>query len=353
MLQLENIAIQFGDKTVLEHVGFSLERGEIGCLLGPSGCGKTSLLRSIAGFLKPARGQIRIDNRIVSNEREQVDVKDRHIGMVFQDFALFPHLTVRENVAFGLHQQSSESRKERVDECLALVELTEHQDQFPYELSGGQQQRVALARAIAPQPSLLLLDEPFSSLDTHLREQLAVDVRAILKRINATAIIVTHDQNEAFAMADKVAVLHQQRLQQFASPYNLYHQPSTSFIARFIGEGSFIPAVFQDDGRLHTAIGSFEVSQIRFCDGAGVTSSDLKLLVRPDDIQHDDSSAFKAKIVKRTFRGANILYHLALENHSDRSIELLCLAPSHHDHLKGEAFGITLALEHVLVFPAD
>lgn len=352
MLSLHDVAIQIEQNRILEHVSFSLQSGEIGCLLGPSGCGKTSLLRAIAGFMRPSYGEIQINNQLVASAQQHVSVKERHIGMVFQDFALFPHLTVRENIAFGLHDFESNALQNRVDECVALVELQQHQDQYPYELSGGQQQRVALARAIAPQPSILLLDEPFSSLDTHLREQLAIDVRAILKQVNTTAVIVTHDQNEAFAMADKVAVLKDKRLQQFATPYSLYHQPSTAYVARFIGEGVFIPAQLDSNGKLRTAIGEFDSEQVRFCDGASSQSPQLKLLIRPDDIQHDDNSPFKANIVKRTFRGANILYQLSLPDTDGTLIEVLCLAPSHHDHLKGESFGITLALEHVLVFPA-
>ncbi|WP_100656265.1 ABC transporter ATP-binding protein [Alteromonas flava] len=356
MLLLESLAIGYSKNTqmdVLRDVTLQLEEGEIGCLLGPSGCGKTSLLRSIAGFLPPRAGQIYIDNQPVSTATHMVPVAKRSVGMVFQDFALFPHLTVRQNIAFGLSGYSVEETTDRVSEMLAMVDLQTHQDSYPHQLSGGQQQRVALARALAPQPKLLLLDEPFSSLDSQLREQLAFDVRSLLKKLGITALMVTHDQHEAFAMADKIAVLHGNKLHQYGTAYELYHEPASAFVAGFIGESVFVPVVLDENHKLQTPLGEFDAATLIARENARlVANSQLNLLVRPDDIVHDDVSPFKAKVMHKKFRGANILYRLRLQSVTQsKDAEVLCLAPSHHDHAIGENFGIRLALEHLLVFP--
>ena len=207
-LQLDKIHISFGAAHIVNGVSLQLEQGEIGCLLGPSGCGKTTLLRAIAGFQSLQVGSISIDNNTVSESNKTVPPEQRGVGMVFQDFALFPHLNVADNISFGMRKASSTERRKRVDELLDRIGLPGYHKRFPHELSGGQQQRIALARALAPKPGLLLLDEPFSSLDAELRERLAVEVRELLKNEGITALLVTHDQQEAFAMADKAGVMY-------------------------------------------------------------------------------------------------------------------------------------------------
>ena len=223
LLELKNIQQAYGQQLVVNNLSLTLEKGQIGCLLGPSGCGKTSVLRCIAGFEPVIAGEILLSGVRVSGNGVFLPPEQRHIGMVFQDYALFPHLTVIDNIGFGLHQLPKNDRGPRVNELLGTVGLSDAANKYPHELSGGQQQRVALARALAPRPDLLLLDEPFSNLDVSLRERLSLEVREILKSQNTTAILVTHDQNEAFAIADEIGIMHRGEIQQWDSAYNLYH----------------------------------------------------------------------------------------------------------------------------------
>src|SRR5574343_2024564 len=240
-LELNGIVQRYGTHTVVDGVNFQLEAGSIACLLGPSACAKTTLLRCIAGFEDIAGGEIRLHGEAVSRPGQRVAPEKRRIGMVFQDYALFPHLTVEQNVAFGLGRKPGPDADLRVRQLLATVGLGGQGSKYPHELSGGQQQRVALARALAPRTKLILLDEPFSNLDVGLRERLSVEVREILKREGSTAIMVTHDQNEAFAIADEIGLMHHGRIQQWDTPYNLYHRPANSFVADFVGQGVFLP----------------------------------------------------------------------------------------------------------------
>ncbi len=354
MLEIKQLTLSYAHQIVLENLSISLEQGEIACILGPSGCGKTTLLRAIAGFKSVQQGSITINGNIVSDDKTEVPVAKRRIGVVFQDFALFPHMSVIKNVAYGLSKLPKEEAQKLAQEAIKLVGLCDEQDKFPHELSGGQQQRVAIARAIAPKPDLLLLDEPFSSLDPDLRERLSAEIRSIIKKQNITALLITHDQTEAFAMADKIGVLHDHQCQQWGTAYDLYHQPATEFIADFVGEGVFISATVVADEceksasskllKLQTQLGHFKLP-------ADVTlpiGSLAKMLVRPDDLRHQDESVLKGEVVGRSFRGAHILYRLKLDNENQT---LLCLAPSHHDHHLGESFGIHLEVEHVICYP--
>ena len=225
LLEVAKIRQSYSKKTVVNNLSFGLNKGVIGCLLGPSGCGKTTVLRCIAGFEPIGEGEILLNGVRVSSSGFLLQPEQRHIGMVFQDYALFPHLTVISNVIFGLHYMSRTERSERAAEMLEIVGLKDVANSYPHELSGGQQQRVALARALAPKPDLLLLDEPFSNLDVNLRERLSLEVREILKSQGTTAILVTHDQNEAFAIADEIGVMQHGEIIQWDSAYNLYHRP--------------------------------------------------------------------------------------------------------------------------------
>jgi iron(III) transport system ATP-binding protein len=343
LLRLDHLTFRYGTTTVVDDVSLALAAGEIGCLLGPSGCGKTTLLRLIAGFEAPAAGSVVMDGAQVSSPAGVVPPEARRMGMVFQDFALFPHLTVADNIAFGLRGTRAAERRARVEALLALTGLGGLGARFPHELSGGQQQRVALARALAPRPRLVLLDEPFSSLDVTLRERLAAEVRGILLEEKLSAILVTHDQHEAFAFADRIGVVRAGRLEQWANAYDLYHRPNTRFVAEFIGEGAFLPAVVGPDG-IATALGPMQGELT----GPGKHAHEVELLLRPDDVVHDDAAACKAEVIARAFRGAEFLYTLELPD----GHRVQALVPSHHDHPPGSRIGIRLDTEHLVAFPA-
>lgn len=350
-LQVSNLAIQYGGKPVLDHVSFTLDAGSIGCLLGPSGCGKTTALRIIAGFETPDQGSITLNGKLVSQPNYILPPEKRRIGMVFQDYSLFPHLRVDENVGFGLSHLSRSERTERVVEMLDTVGLSERARAYPHELSGGQQQRVALARALAPRPALLLLDEPFSNLDIDLREKLATEVRDLLKHEGATALMVTHDQHEAFAMADVIGIMHEGHIQQWDSAYNIYHSPINRFVADFVGMGVFLPGRVLNEKQVEIELGVLEGIITTRYDSDNVENSrrgyPVSVLLRPDDVIHDDDSPMQAEIEKKVFRGADFLYTLKLAS----GARILSLVHSHHDHAVGERIGITLAADHVIVYP--
>lgn len=348
-LEVANLELAFGPHQVVKQLSMRLEKGSIGCLLGPSGCGKTTVLRCIAGFERVSDGEIRLDGSVVSRRDLHTPPESRRIGMVFQDYALFPHLSVAENIGFGLRGAPPEERRHRVDELLALVGLAGQGRKYPHEMSGGQQQRVALARALAPQPSLLLLDEPFSNLDVELRERLSHEVRDIIKATHTTAILVTHDQHEAFAVADEIGIMNEGKIQQWDSPYNLYHRPANRFVADFIGQGVFLPGEVINERQVHVELGTLNSAFPVECGvGCGKCTKrcTVSVLLRPDDIIHDDASAMQAEVVHKAFRGADILYTLRLAS----GAHVLSLVPSHHNHALGERIGIRLDVDHVVTF---
>jgi iron(III) transport system ATP-binding protein len=326
----------------VKDLNLDLIQGEIGCLLGSSGCGKSTVLRAICGFEPVKSGEILLRNKIASSSSFSLPPSKRRIGMVFQDFALFPHLNVLENVTFGLKHLPNQQRSKVAMGWLDRVSLSEKANAYPHELSGGQQQRVALARAMAPEPDLILLDEPFSSLDTELREHLASEMRNILKANNITALLVTHDQKEAFAIADKVGVMAEGKVLQWDAPYDLYHKPASRYVAEFIGEGVFITGMVQPANIVKIEIGELQLDQNHHVEIGNI----IDVLVRADDIQHDDNSTMKAEVLRKTFRGADFLYTLKLES----GAEVLSLVPSHHNHEIGEKIGIKLAVDHVVTF---
>lgn len=341
-LSINELSILYpGSSTpAVRNVSFELAQGEIACLLGPSGCGKTTLLRAIAGFLMPTQGNILLKGEKASEPGKVRSPEKRNVGVVFQDYALFPHLTVRKNIEFGLHKRSEHEKRNRSGELLALIGLEALADRYPHELSGGQQQRVALARALAPKPTLILLDEPFSNLDVELKERLTFEVREILKAENMSAILVTHDQHEAFSMADRIGVMHAGELQQWGSSYSLYHQPNSRMVADFIGQGVFLPGKKTEQGL------QIELAHLRLTEDQLPKSNEFDVLIRPDDIIHDDASPMQAKVVRKSFRGADFLYTLELES----GVHVLALVPSHHNHAIGEPIGIKLELDHVITF---
>ncbi|MDZ4187594.1 MAG: ABC transporter ATP-binding protein, partial [Hydrogenophaga sp.] len=315
-LKVSHLSVQYPGQpqAAVDGASLGLRAGDIGVLIGPSGCGKTTLLRAVAGLERASSGSITLQGETVSDGQHHMPAEERRIGMVFQDYALFPHLDVGRNVAFGIHRLPRSERDQRVAEVLKLVGLDGMQTRFPHELSGGQQQRVALARALAPKPRLLLLDEPFSNLDVDLRERLAHEVRAILKAAGATALFVTHDQLEAFAIGDVIGVMHEGHLHQWDDAYALYHRPATRFVAEFIGHGVFAPAQIQLVGNevsVQTPLGALQ--DMDECPLPSAYEAGLcDVLLRADDIVHDDHAPVKAQIVRKAFRGSEFLYTLRL-----------------------------------------
>ncbi|GIX46522.1 MAG: ABC transporter [Candidatus Tectimicrobiota bacterium] len=306
-LQLKGLAKRYRphEPPAVEDLSFGVAQGEIVALLGPSGCGKTTTLRLIAGFERPDAGSVELGGTLLVDRHRFVPPERRGVGMVFQDFALFPHLTVAANVAFGLRRLDAAARAARVEEMLALVELTALARRYPHELSSGQQQRVALARALAPRPAVLLLDEPFSNLDARLRWQMLHEVRALLRRLHVTALFVTHDQEEAFALADRVGVMQQGRLEQLDTPEALYYAPRTRFVASFVGPASFLPGQVTGGGIL-TELGTFP-NDTGLSPGARV-----EVMLRPDALHLRPHPQGQGRVVARHFRGPFTLVEVQL-----------------------------------------
>ena len=350
-LEVSQLEVRYAGRAqaAVQRVTLSLKAGDIGVLIGPSGCGKTTLLRAVAGLEPVTGGEIRLTQSVVSSATLSVPPELRRIGMVFQDYALFPHLSVGRNVAFGIHQLPRAEQAARVAEVLKLVGLEGSEHRYPHELSGGQQQRVALARALAPRPQLMLLDEPFSNLDVDLRERLAHEVRGILKAAGATALFVTHDQFEAFAIGDVIGVMNEGHLHQWDDAYTLYHRPATRFVADFIGHGVFAPATLVQRG--NNVVAQTPLGDLTDLDECPLPSSypagECDVLLRADDIVHDDHAPVQAQIVRKSFRGSEFLYTLRLAS----GHTVLAHVPSHHDHALGEWIGIRAQVDHVVTFP--
>ena len=323
-------------------LSLSVNEGEILALLGPSGCGKTTTLRLIAGFEAPDAGTVRLRGEVVAGEGRLVAPESRGVGLVFQDYALFPHLTVHDNVAFGLDRLERSARRSRVGDVLALVGLSGVGARFPHELSGGQQQRVAVARALAPAPALLLLDEPFSNLDADLRSQMRDDVEVILRSTGTTAVFVTHDQDEAFTLADRVGVLHQGRIEQIATPEEIYHRPATQFVAEFVGAADFLPGRVSRDG-IETELGVF-ASRTGLAFGTPV-----EVMLRPDDVHFEARKEGAGVIIRRFFRGSECLYCIRLP--SGRRVH--SSQPSTSTFPAGTRVHVGARLLHVVAFPAE
>ena len=343
-LIISNLSLMFEEKNkVLSNINFHIDDSEIGCILGPSGCGKTSLLRAIAGFESISSGSILKDGVCITNSVENTPVANRNMGMVFQDYALFPNMDVKSNIVFGLKNSTELEKDNRVNYLLDLVNLVDCKNKYPHELSGGEQQRIALVRALAPSPDIILMDEPFSNIDQDIKEELVSDVRLLLKELAITSIIVTHDQNEAFNLADKVAIMNNGTIQQVGIPYDIYHKPVNKFVANFIGLGTFLPLKKNNKGDFEIPLGPLDNNRIK----NELTKFDnLEMLIRPDDIIHNDLSIKKAKILEKQFRGAEFLYKLLYNNEH----QILCYAPSHHNHEIGELIGIELDIQHYVIF---
>jgi iron(III) transport system ATP-binding protein len=341
LIELEELSLRFpGGVQAVDRLSLSVVHGEILALIGPSGSGKTTVLRLIAGLERPDSGRLTIRGRVVAGPAAWVEPERRGVGLVFQDYALFPHLTVEDNVGFGLHGRPRAARRRRVDEVLELVGLAGIARRQPHELSGGQQQRVALARALAPAPDVILLDEPFSNLDPDLRGQIREDVGRILRYTSTTAIFVTHDQEEGFAVADRVGVLHAGRLEQVESAERVYHAPATPFVARFVGAAAFIRGTVCEAG-ICTELGDLP-------NAPGLPQGmAVDVMIRPDDIDFAPDPHGDTIIVARQFRGPENLYRLRLPSgatvHSVQS--------STSVYPVGQRVRLSTRLIHVVAYP--
>lgn len=345
LLSIYKIECRHQGQVIVKDLSLAMEKGAIVGLLGRSGCGKTTALRAIAGFEPIYSGSITLRKEVVSRPGYTLAPEKRKLGMVFQDYALFPHLNVIDNVCFGLHEQDKTQRKNTANELLEMVSLQHKQTNFPHELSGGQQQRVALARALAPKPDVLLLDEPFSSLDIESREHLSKQVREILKQLSVTAILVTHDQHESFAICDYVGVMDRGHIIQWDTPYNLYHQPNSYFVADFIGQGSFLHGTIIGQDQIETEIGIIKSQQ----NMQWQTGTQVNVLFRPDDVVYDTNGEIVAKVINKAFKGAEFLYTLQLPTGG----VLLGLFPSHTNFEIGTRVTVGIDAEHVVAFPID
>jgi len=346
VLSLSDVTKDFGPETAVDGVSLDVESGELLTFLGPSGCGKTTTLRTIAGLEEPTEGQIRLGGETVAGDGALVAPEQRDVGIVFQNFALFPHLTVRENIAFGLSDAGSEATAARVDELLDLVDMPEHGEKTPDQLSGGQKQRVALARSLAPEPEVLLLDEPFSNLDVRLRVEMREEVRRILKEAGVTAVSVTHDQEEALSISDRVAVMNEGTIEQVGRPEEVFERPESKFVASFLGRASFLEGNLRD-GKVETGIGRFDAVTLEGYDTV-YDGAPVDVLVRPDDLRATPASPELADgvIVSRQYVGPSFVYRVEL----DSGDVVHCL----HNHVEefdlDEPVSLELTADHPLAW---
>ncbi|MBY5993035.1 ABC transporter ATP-binding protein [Ferrimonas balearica] len=307
-LTIQALACEYDGKRILSDLNLNLEQDEILALLGPSGCGKTTLLRAIAGLMAVQGGEIALDGRVISAAGNLTPAEHRGIGVIFQDYALFPHLTVAQNVAFGLRQWPKAEAAERVEEMIRLVKLDGLGERYIHELSGGQQQRVAIARALAYKPKLLLLDEPFSNIDSQVRGELMAEIRAILRSQGVSAIFVTHSKEEAFAFADRLAILHQGKVAQNGPAEELYYRPASRFVADFLGGGNYLDATVASEHEVHTPLGAIQsVSPLRF-----PPAHQGELLLRPQQLALEPDAEGSGVVTARRFKGTYCDYQVSV-----------------------------------------
>ena len=324
----------YGLVAAVDGIDLAVKPGESLSIVGPSGSGKTTTLRLIAGFEAVDDGEISLRGTVVSGGKAHVPPERRSVGLVFQEHALFPHKTVGENVAFGLHKLGSDERAERLQEALELVRLTHLEGRYPHELSGGEQQRVALARALAPNPAVMLLDEPFSNLDADLRARIRGEVKSILADAGVTVVFVTHDQEDALFMGDRIAIINEGRIEQSGTPQQVFHEPETRFAAGFMGVADFLPAEYVN-GTVETELGVFPMK--------GESSGLCEVMTRPDDIELTRSAEGTATVLSRTFQGISDLYLIELPS----GAVVRAQRPHHERYEPGENVRVTVAEHYV------
>ena len=340
-LKINNISYSIKDNKILENLSLDILSGDIVSIIGPSAAGKTTLLRIIAGFDRVNSGCVMLNDNLVNDDRIFIEPHDRKIGIIFQDIALFPHLSCKDNILFGISNQNLDTQAQRLTYLLNLLGIDEVANKFPDEVSGGQQQRVAIARALAPKPEILLLDEPFSALDEELKDQLIKDLKKLLKNEKITSIIITHNIKESFQISDRVAYLSSKKVLQYDTPYDIYHRPKSREIAKFCGIGSFLEGTVIDANHIKTSLGTL------FGDTSPFHKNDVvDVMVRPDDVIHDDHSTQSAKVIEKFFHGSDFLYKLELRDGQN----ILCFTPSHHNHSINEMIGIKAELDHLILF---
>lgn len=340
-LEIENISLNLDNDRILDSLSLTVKEEEIISIIGPSASGKSSLLRVIAGFENISSGKMKLNGQTVDDTSTIIEPQERNIGIIFQDLALFPHLNCAENITFGISELSSKEKTKRLDRLEKVLGIIEISKKYPHEISGGQQQRVAIARALAPQPEILLLDEPFSALDENLKEKLLADLKILLKEEKITTIVITHNIKEAFQISDKIAFLSNKKIIQFDSAYNIYHKPLTREIANFCGIGSFINGEIIDKNHVETSLGKHFGDTTSYEIG-----SSIDILIRPDDIIHDDDSTKSARVIEKNFHGSDFLYKLKLNSGEN----IFCYTPSHHDHALNEVIGIKSEMDHLILF---
>ncbi|NOI70434.1 ABC transporter ATP-binding protein [Vibrio campbellii] len=338
-LSIKNLTCQYDDQTVLESLSLEVEQGQIVCLLGASGCGKTTLLKAIAGLLPLSSGQMSLNCLTIDDGENWLPPEQRNIGMIFQDYALFPHLTVAENIAFGLKNETAQQKLLKVEEMLGLVHLKGYGDRYPHQLSGGQQQRVAIARSLAYKPDLLLLDEPFSNIDTQVRHELIREIRKIFKEQGVTAIFVTHSREEAFAFADKMAVMNHGVIEQYGTASELYYQPSSKFVADFLGGGSYLAAKRISDSEFETHLGMVEANAQQEIQ----VDAECALLLRPQHVQIAADEESAVKVLEQHFMGDHCRY--VIDVNGDR-----LLATSTQALNVGDSVTVKVETQGVLAF---
>lgn len=340
-LAIENLACQYDGKPIIEDLSLTLDSNEIIALLGPSGCGKTTLLRTIAGLQRIETGQISISDKVVSTSRTMLASEKRNVGMIFQDYALFPHLTVADNVGFGISKLSKSEQQQRVDLMLKLVRLGPYGQRFPHELSGGQQQRVAIARALAYQPDIMLLDEPFSNIDSQSRFSIMMEIRHILKEHGIPAVFVTHSKDEAFAFADRLAIFNQGKIEQIGSAEDLYLRPNSPYVASFMGKTNYLAITGATANGVSTCLGDIESAT-----PLPLTSDDSQLMLRPEQLELQIQSDSRFFVKRCFFGGSHWVYQISDHNDRDFTLEV----HSGHELSVNTPVAVRVIPHHLVIF---
>ncbi len=343
-LELRNVSLRINQYRLANDISFQLQTGELACLLGPTGSGKSSVLRAIAGLISIDDGEILIGSILCSSTKKHVPTHTRQTTLVFQENTLFPHITLEENIRYGIKNWTLQNRNSRVNKLLKITCLEHKRTLYPHQLSGGELQRGAIARAMAPRPRIMLLDEPFSNQDTEIREELAWEVRQLLKSEQTTALMVTHNQDEAFALADKIGLLHHGDLVQWDYPQQLYHRPINRFAAEFVGRGSTIKGIVQSKTAVATSLGritgAIDTEKFRI-------RQQVEVFLRPEDIEFNKNSRKKARVMQRRFRGTNYFYTFET---IDSLEQFSCFISSNYVYETGDLVGLTLNVPDLILF---